>query len=723
MDRVNQIFTKLGRAVALLTLTFIVAFAAFTAQALPRPTSAAFAKGALFTVAGYTGASTLSGFPVLVRIAENSPSGFSYDDLQSKVTGDDIAFVGMDGTGLPFEIDTWDSSGESLIWVRLPTMTNGTEFVMCWGGGTNGKTVCGDSPFSNYVGVWHMSEASGTVADSSGHSLTATPSGSGSSTMSVAVSGPVGNGRQLSTNITVCSYLSVPSCDSLNVGNTFAVSGWFNVGSGQTVDGRVFSRKENWEHQDGWEVVWKNNKAFSTRGAHKDANAQYNTAFGEGWKHFFIVYNGTTSTIFENGVQKANKTGGRAATDNNKSLSIGSYSGGTDGSTLVGSVDECRLLDAVPSADWVKAEYDSMNDAAFLTAGEAESYSGVFPPSVGIVVSSTQYTNASFTVSVGSIGTGGVQADVSVAFSASDTLANPLWTTNYIVHGVDAQSVSLAGLATGTTYYMQAQIVNDQNVTNKSPVVTLATLAPGVPSGTATFLERGFTTLSASATAMVFGTGSESAAIRLEASTDGFATVIAGAESPATAGEPATVDVSGLTPDTEYALRVRIRNEWGVDKYIELPSAYTRAVPFATTGLGWTFSADGSTIDIDFGVSGIYDGATGSATLYYGVGRSDRFAGRASCEHGGRPFVAGSSRLRLDHVREGCSLRDVKRTNVFTDQRGSDCLRFDGGLRVRHNGTRLCRDGSSRPPGRRRDAAGAFGHRTLHCRQQALRLA
>ena len=78
------------------------------------------------------------------------------------------------------------------------------------------------------------------------------------------------------------------------------------------------------------------------------------------------------------------------------------------------------------------------------------------------------------------------------------------------------------------------------------------------------------------------------------------------------------VDVSGLTPDTEYALRVRIRNEWGVDTYIELPSAYTRAVPFATTGLGWTFSPDGSTVDVTFGVSSIYDNAMGSATLYYG---------------------------------------------------------------------------------------------------------
>ena len=88
---------------------FLTLLSTFMAQALPGPSGVSFDKGALFTVAGYTGASTLSGFPVLVRIAENSPSGFSYDDLQSKSTGADIAFVGMDGGGLPFGMmaSTW----------------------------------------------------------------------------------------------------------------------------------------------------------------------------------------------------------------------------------------------------------------------------------------------------------------------------------------------------------------------------------------------------------------------------------------------------------------------------------------------------------------------------------------------------------------------------------------------------------------------------------------
>ena len=124
-------------------VSFTAAFAA-----LPKPANYEFDRGAKFTVSGYAaGKPALSGFPVLVRIEEGSPQGFSYDDLHSKTNGADIAFVDMSGVGLPFEIDTWDASGESLIWVRLPSMTNGTEFVMCWGGGTSGKTVCGEAHF------------------------------------------------------------------------------------------------------------------------------------------------------------------------------------------------------------------------------------------------------------------------------------------------------------------------------------------------------------------------------------------------------------------------------------------------------------------------------------------------------------------------------------------------------------------------------------------------
>lgn len=147
----------------LLPLLALAALALPARAALPRPTAVPFSYGAKLTVAGYqAGKPALSGFPVLVRISEGSPSGFSYNAVQNKSATDwddiDLAFIDMVGNGLPFEIDTWNPSGESLVWVRLPSMQNGTEFVMCWGSSSSGRAVCADKPWANYVGVWHMNE-------------------------------------------------------------------------------------------------------------------------------------------------------------------------------------------------------------------------------------------------------------------------------------------------------------------------------------------------------------------------------------------------------------------------------------------------------------------------------------------------------------------------------------------------------------------------------------
>lgn len=167
--------------------------------ALPGPSSASFDKGAMFIVAGYEGSSPLSGFPVLVRIKENSPVGFSYASLHSPTNGDDIAFIDMNGGGLPYEIDTWNTNGTSLIWVRLPTMTNGTQFVMCWGSDSSGRAVCGDNPWSDYTGVWHMNDPGNgvtNVLDSTANHLDGTTVSSSTS----KTDGKIGGARFITSN-------------------------------------------------------------------------------------------------------------------------------------------------------------------------------------------------------------------------------------------------------------------------------------------------------------------------------------------------------------------------------------------------------------------------------------------------------------------------------------------------------------------------------------------
>jgi hypothetical protein len=616
----NQIFAKQERGASLLLLTFIAAFAASTAQALPRPTAASYARGAQITVAGYDSSkSELSGFPVLVRIANDSPSGFDYSQLQSPSDGADLCFIDMDGNGLPFEIDTWNPDGTSLVWVTLPTMEQGTQFVMCWGGATSGKTVCADNPWGAYLNVWHMNEMN--VVDSA----TAGYDGTASGTVALDAAAPVGSGMTFPGNTS--SYVSFGSTPNSDLATGTTIECWIKNASG---NGCIFQKKEFVQYRyNGGKL------RFTTRGV-KDVDMSVPPANGT-WYHAVVTFapNGNSSKLilYINGSQAwSGTTSDYKAAEKTKSadMKLGITEWTAD--PFNGTLDEFRLSSSPLSADWIAATYATQSDPAFLTVGAAEAYEASAAPEVGLVAppSAVLYTNATLTATVSSLGKNdGMTTDASwvdplLVVSTNADLSDPLFVLPLSRVSATPASfpVTLVPLATNTTYYAQIQATNSFDVAGESGVVSFTTRAPGAPSGTAIFMDRGFSTMAATATVSDFGVGAVSATARLEASTDGFATVVAGNDVAAILDTQVPLSVSGLAPDTEYALRIRIRNDWGIDTFVALPATHTRDVPFATTGIGWQFSQDGSMIDISFGVSGIYDGATGTATLTYnGVGR------------------------------------------------------------------------------------------------------
>ena len=106
--------------------------------------------------------------------------------------------------------------------------------------------------------------------------------------------------------------------------------------------------------------------------------------------------------------------------------------------------------------------------------------------------------------------------------------------------------------------------------------------------------------------------------LRFEASADGFETVAATADTAATPGASYTVAIGGLEPATTYALRFRFVNEWGLVSYAGVDGTFaTRAAPLASSGIGYRFSSDETSVDFTFGVTQIFDGATLDATLVY----------------------------------------------------------------------------------------------------------
>ena len=614
MIMTNQISAKLERAVSLLVLTCIAAFAASTAQALPRPTAASYARGAQITVAGYDASKpALSGFPVLVRIADDSPSGFAYSQLQSPSDGADLCFIDMDGNGLPFEIDTWNPDGTSFVWVTLPSMEHGTQFVMCWGSATSGKTVCGDNPFAGYKGVWHMNATSPADASGSGNDGTA----AGSPTI---VSGKIGSALSLpNTSAYVTCSTSLPNPQ---LASGFTVEGWANS-SNLSGNHALFGKKQFISVR----TESSGSIKVTTPGVndHNGVSVSLSTGTWFHWAMTFVPGNGGMKFYVNGEIKNTQNASGFKDSTGSTEMWLGHNEWG--GQEFLGNLDEYRLSASIRSADWIYATYATQNDAAFLTAGEAQTYEETAAPDVGLSAPSSGlgYTNATLTATIGSLGmddgmaTDADWVDACLVVSTNADLSDPLCVLplNRITTVPASVPVAVSPLVTNTTYYAQLQATNSFGVAGESGVATFTTRAPGAPAGVSSFLSRGFTTLSASGCATDFGTGAQSATLRLEASTDGFTNIVASTDISATSGQTETLVAENLTPGATYRLRVRILNDWGLATYLDLPNATTYSIPFAVTGLGYSFSSDGSTVDFTFGVFDVFDGATGTATLEY----------------------------------------------------------------------------------------------------------
>lgn len=311
------------------------------------------------------------------------------------------------------------------------------------------------------------------------------------------------------------------------------------------------------------------------------------------------------------------------------------FYGAGDGETTPGDWDSSVVVATPAAGDTASAQYRVVDagSAAFVAfrlsafVGTAtpimqwtDSYAlALASPAFKLVSTDVGYTNLSYVATCIGLGQDASSVDIDVELATNDAFSDVIQTKRLALTGLGSEAVTFVGLTTNTTYYARVVGTNDKHESGASSTVSKTTLDPQPPEGAVSFAGRGFTTLSASAAVATFGTGSDSATIRLEASADGFATISAmTADVAAEAGSGALLAVQGLAPNSTYALRLRIENEWGLVTYVPVDGTYsTREAPLAATGIGYTATADGSTVDFTFGVSEVFAGATCYATLKY----------------------------------------------------------------------------------------------------------
>ena len=383
-----QLFSRVSRIANCAACALAAASLSIQASAAP----ADYSKKITLTVnPARVGANTanVSNVPVAVRLS-TSIDGFSYSDF-TLTGGGDLLFTDDAGNVLPHEIESWNTSGESVVWVKMPSFGPGQKIYAYYDGPAAAQDAAG--VWGDYVGVWHMAEASGTVADATGNGLAATPAGD-APVQSVATNGPVGNARVNATDGSA-NRLEVPYDAQLDLGSTLSFSGWAHL-YGIHDGGRMVMVTRKYKlWNDGWNVSILQNSSDDI-----GYWGRYNNDWGclaalnvpdllQNWVHVTVTYNNNTGYMYINGqlwatVRQSDWTANtwiQEATDTDQPLTFGYTGGGNwdDGWSrpFKGAFDEFRLSDGVLGADRIAAEYAAQMPDALLysvgsmTAGQA----------------------------------------------------------------------------------------------------------------------------------------------------------------------------------------------------------------------------------------------------------------------------------------------------------------------------------------------------------------
>jgi len=307
---------------------------------------------------GYQGAGALSNFPALVVLNPGTISGFSYSDFAPQ--GTDLRFSDASNRiVLAHEIESWNTNGISYVWVQVPTLTSNTMIQTYWGNPTATSGSTNQVWDSGFRGVWHLGVGLGDAT---------TNRNSGVNTGSSAVAGRIGDGRSFDGS----DYVDCGNSASLNpTNNQLTLSAWINP---TLLAGNAIVSKSYYStHTDPY-YTWIL-YAYSG-GLHCRLDGTTITAgalsLGQ-WQHVAATYDGSFIRLYVNGVQTGStpKTGNLQATTRN--VRIGGRDTSSLGEYYYGALDEVRVSAVARSADWIRAEQDTVAaNASFCTYGTVE---------------------------------------------------------------------------------------------------------------------------------------------------------------------------------------------------------------------------------------------------------------------------------------------------------------------------------------------------------------
>ncbi len=372
-------------------------------------------------------------------------AGFSYSGFAAQ--GADLRFTdGANASILSHEVESWDTGGVSRVWVRIPVLVSNQLIRAFWRNPEAGAAPDAAVWDAGYRGVWHFSGGLSDATTNANH---------GVNTGSVATSGAVAGARAFDGN----DFIDCGNGASLNfTNNQLTLSAWIKPAaiSGNSIISKSYAATHTSPYYS-W-ILYTVSSGLHCR---IDASSATKGTLVTGvWQQVTTTYNGSLVTFYIDGTPVGSfaKTGNLLLTPRN--VRIGGRDTSPLGEYFSGSIDEVRVSAVARSADWIRAERDTVARSAFCAFGSVTE-TGLPQVTGGVGATNVLATSACLTGSL--VSTGAAPATVWVCWGTGDGGTNfSAWAqkASLGVRAPGAFSHSVAGLTPETAYVYRLRAAN-----------------------------------------------------------------------------------------------------------------------------------------------------------------------------------------------------------------------------------------------------------------------
>ena len=322
-----------------------------------------------YTKVGSTGAPHAN-YPVLISLT--SDAGLSANALAN---GYDILFTSSNGTTkLDYERQSY-SSGTLVAWVEIPSLsaTANTIIYMYYGnsGASDQQNITG-AWNSNFSGIWHLEETSGTFYDATSNNQDGTDY-----VTATGKTGKIGSGQQISLGTS--DYIDLGTSNILRPETgDFSASVWMNMNVVSWWGAFAGDRNgTSIGFGEGWVMAHDADGKYLVILEASNGFAKYYTSTGDydngAWRHLAFTWNATSQTLsmFVDGsaitpTKSVDQSIGDVSPTTN--INLGRQPNNTN--KMTGYLEEVRIARTTHADGWVLTDYNNQNSpSTFYSLG------------------------------------------------------------------------------------------------------------------------------------------------------------------------------------------------------------------------------------------------------------------------------------------------------------------------------------------------------------------